>query len=89
MARAELETDRFPNLVSRGVICGAMPALGPRGGPRVTADQAPRQGGSVGTSKEPHFNGVMRKSSCHIRSCIIDKPISCELDLCLAQFMRT
>ena len=47
VARAELETDRFSNLIACGVICVAMPAPGPWGGPWVTTDQAPRRASST------------------------------------------
>ena len=42
-ARAEVETDRFSNLITCGVICVAMTAPRPRGGPLVTTDQAPHR----------------------------------------------
>ena len=60
LARAEVETDRFSNLITCGVICVAMTALRPRGGPRVTVDQAPRRARSMRLRSSHIFNGVTR-----------------------------
>ena len=59
-AQAEVETDRFSNLITCGVICAAMTALRPRRGPRVTADQAPRRARSMRLRSSHIFNGVTR-----------------------------
>ena len=59
-AQAEVETDRFSNLIACGVICVAMTALRPRGGPRVTVDQAPRRARSMRLRSSHIFNGVTR-----------------------------
>ena len=59
-ARAEVETDRFSNLIACGVICVAMTAPRPRGGPLVTTDQAPHRARSMRRRSSHIFSGVMR-----------------------------
>ena len=50
----------FSNLIACGMICVAMIALRPRGGPWVTVDQAPRRARSMRLRSSHIFNGVTR-----------------------------
>ena len=59
-AQAEVETDRFFNLITYGMICVAMAAPRPRGGPLVTTDQAPHRARSMRRRSSHIFNGATR-----------------------------
>ena len=59
-ARAELHPGKFSNIISCGMICVAVAALCPRGGPLVTTDQAPHRARSMRRRSSRIFNDVTR-----------------------------